>query len=93
MTMTITTMIANLFDALVRRAAVLKWLMVGVLALLVLMDVLIPSDYDRFFWEQLPGFGAFYGFVGCVLIIVLSKLLGKWLFRPEDYYRNGVDHD
>lgn len=87
------TMMAKLLDFLIRHAALLKWGMVGVLALLVLLDVLIPSDYDRFFWESVPGFGAFYGFLGCVLIIVVSKLLGKWLFRPEDYYNNGVDHD
>jgi hypothetical protein len=36
---------------------------------------------------MLPGFGSLYGLISCVLIIVVSKLLGKlWLMRREDYY-------
>ena len=38
-------------------------------------------------WQTIPGFSAIYGFVGCVLIIVVSKSLGHlWLQREEDYY-------
>lgn len=35
-------------------------------------------------WHRLPAFHAVYGVVGCVLIVVVSKALGKfWLQRPE----------
>lgn len=38
-------------------------------------------------WTQIPAFYAIYGFVGCGLITVISKALGKgWLQRKEDYY-------
>ena len=38
-------------------------------------------------WTQIPAFYAVYGFVGCGLIAVISKALGKWwLQRKEDYY-------
>ena len=37
-------------------------------------------------WEGLFGFYAIYGFVACVLLVVLAKELRKLLMRDEDYY-------
>ena len=78
---------AKLLQVLVDHAV---WLRRGVyvlLAGLVIADILLPSAYDRFPWESIGGFGAFYGFVGCILIIALAKGLGHaLLYKPEDYY-------
>lgn len=38
------------------------------------------------------GFGAVYGFVSCLLMVLVAKLLGMLLKRPEDYY-SAVDED
>ena len=57
------------------------------LALVVGMDFLIPHEGGHFFWEEMVGFGAVYGFISCVLIILVSKALGHLgLMKPEDYY-------
>ncbi len=37
-------------------------------------------------WEGLPGFYAIYGFVACVLLVVIAKQIRKVLMREEDYY-------
>jgi hypothetical protein len=38
-------------------------------------------------WSRIPGFWGFFGFVGCALIIVVSKAIGSYLLeRREDYY-------
>jgi len=38
-------------------------------------------------WDEIPIFNAVYGFISCVLIILISKEIGhKWLMKPEDYY-------
>ena len=37
-------------------------------------------------WEELFGFYAIYGFVACVLLVLLAKELRKLLMRDEDYY-------
>ena len=37
-------------------------------------------------WESWRGFYAVYGFVGCVLLVLIAKRLRKWVKRPEDYY-------
>lgn len=67
----------------------LKRLKIGfwiVLVLLVVPDFFIHkhSYFSRV--ETWPGFFAFFGFASCVVIILVSKLLGFVLKRPEDYY-------
>ncbi len=82
----------RLLEALVNRGRLLRRIMYVVLAGLVIADVVMPSGYDRFAWERIGGFGAFYGFVSCVLIIVVSKALGYLLlYRDEDYYGDRAD--
>lgn len=36
--------------------------------------------------EEIPGFYAIYGFVACVLLVLLAKEMRKLLIRREDYY-------
>jgi len=58
----------------------------------VLVEVLIrffhlADTHAAFLWQEVPGFSAIYGFIGCILIIVVSKALGHhWLQKEEDYY-------
>lgn len=61
------------------------------LAALALSEVVVPrlfyADDAHFWFEDLPDWGAIYGLVSCVAIIVVSKILGKlWLAHPENYY-------
>jgi hypothetical protein len=61
------------------------------LATIALVEAVAPfavySEPPHFWFEDLPAWGSLYGFVSCVAIIVVSKLLGKlWLMRPENYY-------
>ena len=37
-------------------------------------------------WEALFGFHAVYGFVACVLLVLLAKWMRTILMRGEDYY-------
>ena len=37
-------------------------------------------------WENLPAFYALYGFVACVLLVLLAKLMRKVVMRKEEYY-------
>ena len=40
-------------------------------------------------WESWTGFYAVYGFVGCVLLVLIAKLLRGLVKRPENYYDKG----
>ncbi len=45
------------------------------------------SDSDGHWWSNIPAFYAIFGFIGCVVIIIASKALGKALLqKKEDYY-------
>ncbi len=37
-------------------------------------------------WENLPGFYAVFGFVACVVLVLLATQMRKVLMRNEDYY-------
>ena len=37
-------------------------------------------------WENVPAFYAIYGFIGCVALVLIAKLMRKVLMREEDYY-------
>lgn len=37
-------------------------------------------------WEKIPAFYAIYGFIGCVVLVVIAKEMRKFLMRGEDYY-------
>ncbi len=69
----------------------LKWLVrisLGILALLILADALfVNKEHAHTGLERIPGFWAAFGFVGCVLIIILSKWYGhSGIMTREDYY-------
>ncbi len=61
------------------------------LVVIFLLEILVVNvlhlGHPHFGFEEFPGFGSLYGLISCVLIIVVSKLIGKlWLMRPEDHY-------
>lgn len=82
--------LVKLIEFLRNRLKLLVRLSIGVLVLLVILDA-IPAIVDKHHAhtkiEHLPGFWAVFGFVACVLIIVLSKWFGHALvMKKEDYY-------
>jgi len=59
--------------------------------LVVLLDFLfLTGRFDKhayFEWENWPGFYAIYGFIGCVVLVLISKyVLRPLVKRDEDYY-------
>lgn len=54
-------------------------------ALLVLVDFVVHRHVYHD-WENIPAFYAIYGFVGCVVLVVIAKEMRKFLMRGEDYY-------
>ena len=56
-----------------------------VLAVLVALD-LIVTHHPNFYLDTMFGFGAWFGFLSCVLLIVFAKALGALLKRTDTYY-------
>jgi len=55
------------------------------LVVLLIIDFLIHK-HPHFRWEGAPEFYAVYGFVSCVALIFIAKLLRLIVRRDEDYY-------
>jgi hypothetical protein len=70
------------------RPATIKWLWVIfalILATTVGLQFLIPVE-GKFGLDGSFGFGAWFGFLSCVAMVLVARVLGWLLKRPEDYY-------
>jgi len=48
-------------------------------------DIFVHRHVDHP-WEALFGFYSVYGFVACVILVLVAKQMRKVLMRREDYY-------
>ena len=53
--------------------------------LLVLVDFVVHRHIG-IDWEKIPAFYAIYGFVACVVLVVIAKKMRNVVMRKEDYY-------
>ncbi|MEM9620758.1 MAG: hypothetical protein AAF993_03860 [Pseudomonadota bacterium] len=70
------------------RPTTIRWLWIGfsiVLALTVLAQFFIKIK-GYFGIDGWLGFGAGFGFLACVAMVLVAKALGYLLKRPENYY-------
>ena len=57
------------------------------LIILIVVDFIIPRHEIHFFGDKVPGFWSLFGFIACVLIIIVSKWVGHLgLMQDENYY-------
>jgi hypothetical protein len=69
---------------------------VSMLIIFVLLDLLlvIGHIHIEFPWSHIAGFFSLFGFIGCLAIVAVAKLLGHyWLQRKEDYYNKRGDDE
>ncbi|MGO8677544.1 MAG: hypothetical protein ACLQVX_16940 [Limisphaerales bacterium] len=80
--------LSTLIEFLRNRLKPVVWVCAAALALLVLWDVaLVDKSHAHTAIERLPAFWALFGFIGCALIIILSKWYGHaGIMTREDYY-------
>ena len=75
----------NIIEVLRTKAA--KRIAYGALILLIVVDFIIPRHEVHFFGDNIRGFWSLFGFIACVLIIIISKWIGRLgLMQDESYY-------
>lgn len=57
----------------------------GCCGLLFALDFIIHRHVVHS-WENLWGFYPVFGFVACVILVLIAKWMRTFLMRPEDYY-------
>ena len=68
-----------------RNVTKIYYALLAACAALFLADFLY-AKHAKFKLEDVFGFYGLYGFVACVLLVLIAKELRKVLKRPEDYY-------
>ncbi len=58
------------------------------LCALLLMADLVVDRHILHSWENLFGFYALFGFIACVVLVLVAKQMRKVLMRDENYYSN-----
>jgi len=80
-------MIVKLIDFLRDRLKTVIRIGYVLLALLVVIDFFVDKKHAHTWIEHFPGFWAIFGFVACVVIIIVSKWYGHLgIMTREDYY-------
>ncbi len=68
------------------------WIITASIVIIILfasLDYFIPGGHEghEFWWSAIPAFFLVFGFIGCILLVVIPKFIGHfWLDRKEDYY-------
>ena len=82
--------LVKLIEWLRNRWKALAWLAGIALAVLVVLDAIpgvVDKEHAHTKAEHIPAFWAAFGFVGCALIIIVSKWFGHaGIMQREDYY-------
>lgn len=77
---------------LLRKTNIRKlWILFITILLATLVAGLFVHQHESFGIEDSFGFFAWYGFITCVVMVIVAKLLGLFLKRPETYYDAGSD--
>ena len=75
----------NIIEAL--RTKTMKNIAYAMLIIIIVVDFFIPRHEIHFFGDRIPGFWSLFGFVACILIILISKWIGHLgIMQDENYY-------
>lgn len=61
------------------------WVFYALCVLLVVFDFIVHRHIYVDF-EKIPTFYALYGFVACVVLVVIAKQMRRLIMRDEEYY-------
>jgi hypothetical protein len=79
--------ILSILEFLRSRTGQLKKLFFAFLALLVVLDVIIPREHAHFFVDKIPAFWTAFTVIGCYLLARFSKGLAHTILgKKEDFY-------
>ena len=69
------------------RTKTMKRIAYAVLIIIILIDFFIPRHEIHFVGDKITGFWSLFGFIACILIILISKWIGHLgIMQDENYY-------
>lgn len=77
--------IVNTDKAKLKKVFVIALILIAGLEILTVN--ILHLGHGHFWFEDLPAFGSGYGFISCLIIIILAKfVLAPMVGKKEDYY-------
>ena len=71
------------------RTKTIKNIAYAVLIVIIGIDFFIPRNEIHFFGDKIPGFWSLFGFIACIMIILISKWIGRLgIMQDENYYND-----
>lgn len=64
----------------------LLWVVFGVMLTALLLADLVVRHHPLFELDDTFGFGAWYGFAACIVLVLFAKTMGAIFKRPDTYY-------
>ena len=64
----------------------LLWVVFGVILTALVLADLVVRHHSLFGLDATFGFGAWYGFAACIVLVLFAKTLGAIFKRPDTYY-------
>lgn len=55
------------------------------LVVLIVLDFFVDK-HPHYGFDGAPSFSAAYGFISCVLLVLIARVLRMFLMKDEDYY-------
>ena len=69
------------------RTKTMKKIAYALLIFIIVIDFFVPRHDIHFFGDEIPGFWSIFGFIACILIILISKWIGRLgIMQDENYY-------
>ena len=69
------------------RTKTMKRIAYAMLIVIIVIDYFIPRHEIHFIGDGITGFWSLFGFVACILIILISKWIGRLgIMQDEKYY-------
>lgn len=66
------------------------WIILAAVLAVTLVAQFLTDPY--YWWDRIPGYFAVFGFVGCLLIMFVAKLIGHIMVSQKpDYYKEETD--
>ncbi|MFT5115193.1 MAG: hypothetical protein ACI8P9_004537 [Parasphingorhabdus sp.] len=79
---------------LVRPSSIrIMWRAFWAILILTVLAQFVIKVKGYFGFDGWIGFGAAFGFISCLLMVLLAKALGKFLKRDQEYYLKDLNDD
>tara|TARA_Y100001935_G_scaffold223408_1_gene198833 strand:- start:69742 stop:70008 length:267 start_codon:yes stop_codon:yes gene_type:complete len=79
---------------LVKKTTIRKlWLIFFIILSIAILSNFFVIQYNNFGIDSTFGFYSWYGFFACVILVLVAKILGYLIKRPDNFYKKKEENE